>query len=295
MKLFSTCNEAIDSCISKSYFAVAHLYSSEKPKGIHIHDCYELYYSVTGAKQFLIDNQFYPVYPGDAFFINQFESHCLTQVDTAAHERILVLISPTFLKSISTEVTDLDACFRDHPIGRSHRIPLSPEEQRRFLFYIDNMKSVGNFGSDIMERSLFSLFMVYMTKRYLKFIRHQNVPNLSMNSTNGTKVDSILSYINQHFDEPISLDQIAAQFHLSPAYVCRIFKSATGTTIKQYITAKRISAAKKLLTEGVSVTETAERCGFMNYSNFFKAFTKASNISPQKYVQFSTRKELAER
>lgn len=294
MNIFNTCQEAIDYCMSKEYFAIAHLYSDEKPKGIHIHDCYELYYSVSGASQFLIDKQFYPVEPGDAFFINQFESHCLTQVDATTHERILVLIAPAFLKAISTESTDLDACFRDHPPGRSHRIPLSGEEQKRFLFYIDNMKSVGSFASDIMERSLFSLFMVYMTKRYLKFIRHRSVPLNVSGKSHGVKVDGILSYINQHLDGPISLEQIAEEFHLSPSYVCRVFKAATGSTINQYATAKRITQAKLLLTEGCSVTEAAERCGFENYSNFFKAFTKATSISPKKYVQFVIHRELTE-
>lgn len=295
MKIFNNCSEAIELCVSSNYFAIAHLYSNEKPKGIHVHDCYELYYSVSGAKQFMIDNQFYPVEPGDAFFINQFESHCLTQVNDANHERILVLISPDFLKSISTEATDIDACFRDHPPGRSHRIPLSPEEQKRFRFYIDNLKSAGSFGADVMERSLFSLMMVYMTKRYLKCIRRRSVP-LRSNEANGhsVQVDGILSYINQHLAEPISLEQIAEQFYLSSSYICRVFKASTGVTINQYITAKRITQAKILLTEGYSVTEAAEKCGFGDYSTFFRAFIKTTNISPKKYVQFTTHRELTE-
>lgn len=295
MKIFNTCAEALKACITNDYFAIAHLYSDEKPKGIHIHDCYELYYSVSGATQFMIDNQFYPVEPGDAFFINQFESHCLTQVDDANHERILVLISPGFLKSVSTETTDLDACFREHPLGRSHRIPLEPEEQKRFLFYINNLKSVDNFGADVIERSMFSLLMVYMTKRYLKFIRHRNVP-LHVNDTvnHSVKVDGILSYINQNLTEPISLEQIADQFHLSPSYVCRIFKAATGDTINKYITAKRLTQAKLLLTKGYSVTDAAEKSGFGDYSSFFRAFTKATNVSPKKYAQYSTHRELTE-
>lgn len=295
MKIFNTCSEALEMCISKSYFAIAHLYNSEKPIGTHIHDCYELYYSVSGAKQFLINNQFYPVEPGDAFFVNQFESHCLTCVDSGAHERIVIFISPAFLKSISTEATDLDACFREHPPGRSHRIPLTPEEQKRFRFYIDNLRNTNNFGSDIMERSVFSLLMVYITKRYLKFIRHRSVPLRSASSEgHGVKVDGILSYINQHLDESISLEQIAEQFYLSTSYVCRIFKAATGTTINQYMIAKRISKAKELLRDGMSAADVAVRCGFGDYSNFYKAFIKSTKVSPKNYVQLSTYRELTE-
>lgn len=296
VKIFNNCAEATQACLSSNYFSIAHLYKDEPPKGIHTHNCYELYYSVSGAKQFFIDNQFYPVEPGNAFFINQFESHCLTQIDKDSHERILILISPSYLKSISTDATDLDACFREHPSGQSHRVALDSEAQKRFLFYIDNLKEISNFGSDIMERSTFALLMVYMTKRYLKFVRHRSVPQFSLPASDAAshnvKVAGILSYINQNLNRPISLEQIAGQFHLSPSYICRIFKDATGDTVNKYITTQRILQAKVLLTEGHSVTEAAERCGFENYSTFFRAFTKVTGISPKNYVQFSTHREL---
>ena len=78
----------------------------------------------------------------------------------------------------------------------------------------------------------------------------------------------------------------AAHFYLSSSYLCRIFKDETGTTINRYITAKRISRAKALLAEGYSVTETCGMCGFQDYSNFLKAFTKAVGISPKKYAMY---------
>lgn len=59
-------------------------------------------------------------------------------------------------------------------------------------------------------------------------------------------------------------------------------------TINKYITAKRITLSKSLLSEGCSVSETCEKCGFNDYSNFLKAFTKAVGISPKKYAQFNS-------
>ena len=75
MEILSSCKDSIASCIEQKSFAVAHLYSDEKPMDMHIHDCYEIYYSISGGKQFLIDNCFYNIFPGDIFFINQYESH----------------------------------------------------------------------------------------------------------------------------------------------------------------------------------------------------------------------------
>ena len=78
MKEYSSCKSAIQSCIENKSFAVAHLYNDERPMDMHIHDCYEIYYSISGGKQFLIDNRFYDIQPGDIFFINQYESHYLS-------------------------------------------------------------------------------------------------------------------------------------------------------------------------------------------------------------------------
>ena len=85
------------------------------------------------------------------------------------------------------------------------------------------------------------------------------------------------------------IGDLAKHFYISESYICRIFKSATGTTINKYMTARRISIAKSLLAEGVGVSEVCERCGFSDYSNFLKAFTKSVGISPKKYSQYCNR------
>ena len=102
------------------------------------------------------------------------------------------------------------------------------------------------------------------------------------------QVDEILSYINTHISENLTLEELSAHFFLSSSYLCRIFKATTGTTINKYITAKRITISKSLLSQGHSVNEACEACGFNDYSNYLKAFTKAVGISPKKYAQFNS-------
>ena len=73
-------------------------------------------------------------------------------------------------------------------------------------------------------------------------------------------------------------------FFLSPAYLCKLFRNATGTTLHKYVTAKRITLAKNLLTDGMSVSATCAACGFNDYSNFIKIFTKSVGVPPKKYA-----------
>ena len=150
MEEIYSCKQAIENCITTQTFAIAHLYKEEKAMDMHIHDCYEIYYSISGGKQFLIDNKFYSIEPGDIFIINQYESHKLTQIDKMVHERIVISIHPDYTKRLSTSDTNLDACFFDRPDDFSHKISLNKEQQKRFLYYINKITGAEGYGHDII-------------------------------------------------------------------------------------------------------------------------------------------------
>ena len=285
MKELSSCKSAIAECLKNKYYSIAHLYNEEKIMNMHIHDCYEIYYSICGGRQFLIDNRFYDINPGDLFIINQFESHYLTQIDNMVHERIVISIHPDFLKGISTIKTDLGYCFTKRDQLFSHRISLNKEQQSRFLFFISKITTSNEYGSDMIERAVFMEMMVMINNSFM----HNYSSKVADSSFQyNQQVDEILAYINQHINESITIEHLAEQFYISTSYICRIFKAATGTTINKYINARRITIAKSLLTMGMGVSEVCENCGFNDYSNFLKAFTKAVGISPKKYSQYST-------
>lgn len=285
MKEFTSCKAATKYCIDNKYFSVAHLYNDEKPMDMHIHDCYEIYYSISGGKQFLIDNCFYDIEPGDIFFINQYESHHLTQIDTGIHERIVLAIYPDYLQSLSSADTDLSHCFTYREEGSPHKLHFDMDMGKRFIYLIHKITDAVGFGADLTEKCALTELMVFVNKSFYQSC-HSVQPESPV--ANHAQVDDILTYINRHISEELSLDNLSAHFYLSSSYLCRIFKSTTGTTINKYITARRITIAKSLLNEGLSVSETCEKCGFNDYSNFLKAFTKAVGISPKKYAQFNT-------
>lgn len=278
-----SCQQAMENCMATQTFAIAHLYKEEKTMDMHIHDCHEIYYSISGGKQFLIDNKLYTIEPGDIFIINQYESHKITQVDKMVHERIVLSIHPEYTRRLSTAMTDLDACFSDRAKGFSHRIPLNKEQQNRFLYYISKITDAGGYGQDIIEQTAFTELLLLINSA----VRTIHLPEASESRTYNHQVDDILAYINLNIAFPITIEQLSGEFFLSESYICRIFKSATGTTINKYISARRISIAKSLLRDGASVTEAYEKSGFSDYSNFFKTFTKAVGISPKKYAQCS--------
>lgn len=286
MKEALSCRQANEDSMNHVYFSIAHLYKEERVMKMHIHDCYEIYYSISGAKQFLIDNRIYPIRPGDIFVLNQYESHYISQLDSSSHERIVIAIHPDYIRRLSSGQTDLSKCFMEHPASFRHRLSLSKSQQQKFLYYINQLLSTNSeYGQDLLERAIFTELLVFLNRCYRE---SANVPSAEPPKIiYSRQVDAILYYINQNIGEPLSIEELSRHFYLSESYICRIFKASTGMTINKYITARRISIAKALLSEGMNVSLVCAQCGYNDYSNFVRAFSKAVGISPKKYAMLT--------
>lgn len=288
MKELFSCTQATKEAMDQVYFSIAHLYKEEKALEMHIHDCYELYYSISGGKQFLIDNHFYPIEPGDIFVINPYESHYIAQFDSDSHERLVISIHPDFVRQLSSDATDLSACFLKRPRSFSHRLPLNQNQQQRFRYYVNQLLSdtatpaAPVYGQDLYERAIFTELLLFVNRCYLNRLGEPAAE--AENAVYNKQIDEILAYLNQNISEPLSISGLASHFYLSESYICRIFKTSTGMTLHKYITARRISIAKSLLADGMDASLVCSQCGYHDYSNFVRAFTGAVGISPKKYA-----------
>lgn len=156
------------------------------------------------------------------------------------------------------------------------------------MYFIHELSSENLFGQDLLDISLFMNLMIFLNEIFAKK-DNSEVQEAKKYSRLYDQFNDILSYINQHLSKDLNITDLANHFHLSPSYLRRIFKTETGTTINKYIVTQRISLAKSLLTDGYSVAETCDLCGFRDYSNFLKTFTRVVGISPKKYAQFSVK------
>lgn len=285
MKSFSSCSEAIQECLRSQKFTVAYLCSEEKTMDIHIHDCFEIYYSLSGGRQFLIGDQCYDVAPGDLFVINNYESHYLSWVESR-HERIVISIAPEYLSACSTEATDLKGCFTLRSPKYSHRLRLTQEERDQLLYLTHKITSSQGFGADVIEGSAFLELMVLVNRKYLS---QEGSLEKQESYQHNEVVAKVIDYMNSRITEKLTIGEVASHFYLSEGYLSRLFKSETGTTINKYLTARRISIAKAKLTAGCSVSDACEQSGFNDYTNFVQAFTKMVGITPKKYGKMSNR------
>lgn len=96
--------------------------------------------------------------------------------------------------------------------------------------------------------------------------------------------EKILSYIEDHLEEELSLKKIADECHYSKSYLARTFKKHTGQTLYKYIQCRRLDeAARKLAKTRRPVIEIALEAGYSSQQAFTQAFHDAYAYTPQAY------------
>jgi len=105
-----------------------------------------------------------------------------------------------------------------------------------------------------------------------------------MGQTEADTLAPLLEWATQHLDEPLPVERLAAQAHMSPRTFARRFRDETGTTPLQWVTAQRLALAEELLEQTtLSIDQIASRVGFGNAATLRHHFTSTRGTTPQAY------------
>ena len=97
-------------------------------------------------------------------------------------------------------------------------------------------------------------------------------------------VYKVMDYVRAHYDEKISLDDIAQHVYLSRTYLSSIFKEETGQSLFSYINSVRVDKSKRfLLDNSIRLVDIAGLCGFEDQSYYTKVFKRMTGVSPKKF------------
>ena len=130
---------------------------------------------------------------------------------------------------------------------------------------------------------------MYNMLKWLSFFINLAVDADSSLSSKKSVVDQAKTYIEAHYTEMITQNEIAKVVYLTPGHLSRLFKKETGVSINQYVNDRRIAQAKELLiSTDVSINEVALRSGFSSSSYFITSFRKLTGETPQKFRENRT-------
>ena len=135
--------------------------------------------------------------------------------------------------------------------------------------------------TELQTRSLFSEIWLLLMKEI------QNQPPRPVNLKNQDRIQTMLSFIHQHYAEKLSLEDIAASAAVSPRECIRCFQSTIRRSPGEYLNDYRLDAAKKLLAEtDLTVTEISLKTGFSSNAYFGRVFREKTGTTPVKYRSY---------
>lgn len=242
----------------------------------HAHDFLELYYFLDGSVTYYIEDQVYDLCPGDLLIIPAGKMHRpVIANEHAAYERMVLWITPQYLQGIDSPAGDLQKNLQK--VGEhGYCVPFRGDETvfvtalLKKLLYMQKNDTDPKFCAGAVELYLWTIFRSYGV--------------IDTTHRNETQViPQVIRYITEHFREPLTLEDIAAEFFVSKSYLNRHFKAYTNSTVYAYIMALRLTHARRMLREGIPAVEAGRECGFSDYSTFYKAFKTQTGLSPQQF------------
>jgi AraC-like DNA-binding protein len=230
----------------------------------------ELFYIVGGKGQFLIQDQLYPVNVNNLVIINPNVTHTEVSLNAQPLEYIVLGIEGIELKTSATangQFSILDQ-FESVEISGCLRNILREME----------LKSTGY--EDVCQAYMEILIIRLMRSTALA------VPSESQAVSTNRQCAAVRRYIDLHFKEPLTLEQLAEEGHMNKFYLSHAFKKEYGLSPINYMITRRIDESKYLLAEtDLSMSQIAQLLGFSSLSYFSQVFHRTQDITPKEYRQ----------
>lgn len=232
--------------------------------GDHFHTGYELLLFIKGDLEYVIENRVYNLSPYDLLLIKPGEHHHIKTISPMAYERFVF----RFPRLAVPEIMEENWRFKKSLYHISDSKILSK------FFHFDDL--VGDFKGAMINSVLKSgldQLLFYLSKLE---------SDESETSILDDKVNNIIKYINQNLHKRLSISDLCETFYLSKSNLCKMFHDAVKVPIIRYINNKKIMYSQELIRKGFTLSEVANKCGYADYSTFYRNYQKIIGSPPSK-------------
>ncbi|MBD2846871.1 helix-turn-helix transcriptional regulator [Paenibacillus sp. IB182496] len=253
---------------------------------LHWHDDWEIIRFLRGRAVFHIGSETIRPEPGDLLFVNQGRIHTGFAEDDepVAYDALVFhssLVGSSLADAYHTEIT------APYMSGRSlfpSRLTPRDEGYARIVSHVDRL--VEEYaavckGFQLAIRTILQLLLVDLTRHNDRAGLRAHDDSFAAELT--ARFKALISHVERHYAEKITVQQAAAIVNLSDYHFCRTFKKMTGKTFIDYVNLHRVNAAEQLLIETEEpVTEIAFRVGFGSVNYFSQLFRHYKRVSPSQ-------------
>lgn len=259
------------------------IYISEAEYGVdwhstvHHHQFTELFFIVNGQGQLEVNDTIVPIKEGDLIIINPNCPHTEKSSNGPSPLQYIVFaINNLELDNALNNDKSHDNVFNLYKILNFN------SNKEEILYYLKTLLreiDIKDTNYELACKSLLNLFLIYIIRQSNTdlFIKCDSPkPNL--------ECIKIKNYLESHYNENITLDQISSEFHMNKFHLSHLFTKQIGISPINYLINKRIEEAKNLLANtNHSIIDISTMVGFSNSSYFSQMFKKITGYSPRLY------------
>ena len=260
----------------------------------HWHQICEFVLVHEGQGTIVVNQQAYDIKRGMFFFFPPYQLHQVYADVSVSHPylRSIFYTDPLLIEKQLSSFPRRQSRFADLWKGAVPSLGFDlkdkVQEMERIFEQYDQAYRCGR-GEELEEITL--LFLQIINLLPLSDTPDDGRHPMLKNGGAGRYSESIMRWIEEHYHEEVSLELLAEELHLSPNYISRVFRQETGSGIKDYLTARRIKQACRLLeTTNRPVEQIGYEVGFDNHSYFIQLFKRVVGTTPLKYRFSRTRR-----
>ncbi len=243
---------------------------------LHYHEEFEFLFVAEGTMTVQTEYETITLAAKEGIFINSNTLHKITAVDSNTGCSFLAIVFHYHLLCFTKDI--IYQKYITPILSKELYIPpLLPSDFYNIMLDMYDSFMRKEFGMELHVKQQLLLCMERLIENGVSMETHLYNPK-------GKLVRTMIKYIETHYAEPVTLNDLCDEIHMSKEYSCRVFKEMSGTSPIVYLNQYRIQRSKELLIRTqLSVTEIASRCGFNSTSYFNKLFLRYSNCTPKKY------------
>ncbi len=263
------------------YFGIYDSYNQLVPS--HWHNHIEVLYLLKGTLHLTRNDEKYTLRHKDLFVVNASDIHyTLSEGETKV---LLLQIPYDFLNQAIQQFEFLQ--FREY-------FPQEElQEDEIFQTMVEHILTMKNLYEQCQEGYQFlfsSNLYLFLHLLFTNYSVRQNSVEKSKDAKHLMRMRTVITYVEQHYMETLSLTEAAALVALNPEYFCRTFKKYMGFSYLEYVNQVRLTHIHKdLLETDDTITTIQERHGFSNYKVFNRMFKEVYGCSPSK-LRFNIKK-----
>ena len=241
----------------------------------HFHEFDKVVLLLAGRVDYLVEGRSYALKPWDVLLVRHHTIHKAVIDRTQPYERIIIYLDGKYFGRSMPEARLMGSFDQADRSGQHLLTPSDAQRQelQQVLRAYESSAGDEGIGAPALRETFIIQLLIHISR-----MTASAAP--SRESQYDPKIQQVLSYINEHLHEELTVDQLADLAYLSKYHFMRLFKAQTGSTVHAYVRQKRLLHAARLIREGVSVGKAAADSGFGDYSAFHRAFRESFGISP---------------